>query len=112
VTGPVTIDLPTPSGSWVLSQTPALNSSGRVIQTSEILACWSRGLVTGAAGKGAASGLGPLGACLAPENLHVEITLQPAGRYWPLQWIETALYTVLAALLAAVCFWRIGRLRG
>lgn len=112
VTGPVTIDLPTPYGSWVLSQTPALNSSGQVIQTSEILSCWSRGLVTGAAGKGAASGLGPLGACLAPENLHVEITYQPAGRYWPLQWIETALYTILAALLAAVCFRRIGRLRG
>ena len=52
VTGPVTIDLPTPDGAWVLSQTPALNSSGQVIQTSEILSCWSRGLVTGAAGKG------------------------------------------------------------
>lgn len=111
VTGPVTIGLPAPSGSWVLSETSALDGSGRPIQTGQILTCWSR-LLTGPGGKGGASGFGPLGDCLAPQNLHVEITYQPADRYWPLQWIETALYTALALLLVAVCFWRIRRLRG
>ena len=39
-------------------------------------------------------------------------TYEPASRYWLLQWIETALHAALAALLAAVCFWRIRRVRG
>jgi hypothetical protein len=56
--------------------------------------------------------LSPLGACLAPDDLHVEITYQPASSYWPLQWIETAFYAALAALLAAASFRRIRRLRG
>ena len=113
VTGPVNIDLPAPAGAWALSQTPALNSAGQPIQTSEILNCWSQ-LVSqagAATGKGGGSGFGSLGACLAPLDLHVDITYQPASRYWPLQWFETAVYAALAALLAAACFWRIGRLR-
>ncbi|HEV3173394.1 MAG TPA: ABC transporter permease subunit [Actinocrinis sp.] len=113
VTGPVTIDLPAPPGAWALSQTPALNSAGQPIQTSEILNCWSQMLAQGPpAFKGASSGFGSLGTCLAPLDLHVDITYQPAGRYWPLQWLETAVYAVLAALLAAACFWRVRRLRG
>lgn len=112
VTGPVAIDLPAPSGSWMLSATPALDSAGSTIPTSQILPCWSR-LLTGAEQvKGGSQGFGPLGACLAPQNLHVEITYQPAERYWQLQWIETALYAALAALLAAACFARVRRLRG
>ena len=110
-TGPVTIDLPAPPGSWVRSQTPALDSDDQPIQTSQILTCWSH-LLAGPTGKGGPSGFGPLGTCLAPQDLRVEITYLPAGRYWPLQWIETALYTILAALLTAACFWRIRRLRG
>lgn len=110
VTGPVTIDLPTPAGSWGLSQSPALNSAGQPIQTSEILNCWSRTLNdagAGPVGKGTSAGFGTLGACLAPLDLHVDLTYQPASRYWPLQWIESAVYAALAALLAAACFWRI-----
>jgi ABC-type transport system involved in multi-copper enzyme maturation permease subunit len=111
VTGPVAIDLPAPAGSWVLSESPALSSAGQPIQTSAILTCWSR-LLTEPPVKGGTEDFGSLGACLAPQNLHVAITYQPADRYWPLQWIETALYAVLAALLAAVCFRRTRRLRG
>ena len=109
--GPVGIDLPAPAGAWIQSETPALNSAGQPVQTSAILACWSQ-LLVGPAGKGGSDGLGALGACLAPQNLHVDITYQPANRYWPLQWIETALYAVLAALLTVACFRRIRRLRG
>jgi ABC-type transport system involved in multi-copper enzyme maturation permease subunit len=110
-TGPVGIDLPAPTGSWVQSETPALNSAGQPIQTRAILTCWSQ-MAGGSSGKGGSPGFGSLGACLAPQNLHVDITYQPADRYWPLQWIETALYLVFAALLAAACFRRIHRLRG
>ena len=109
VTGPVRIDLPTPPGSWVLSETPALNSAGQQIPTSEILDCWSQ--LLGPAAKGSPNGFGPLGACLAPKDLHVDITYQPADHYWPLQWIETALYFALAALLTATCFRRLRKFR-
>ncbi|HWG26222.1 hypothetical protein [Actinospica sp.] len=92
VTGPVAVDLPEPPGSWVLSESPALSSAGQPIQTSAILTCWSQ-LLTEPPVKGGSAGFGPLGACLAPQNLHVAITYQPADRYWPLQWTETALYS-------------------
>ncbi|HZP54087.1 ABC transporter permease subunit [Actinocrinis sp.] len=110
-TGPVAIDLPTPAGAWNLGETPALNSAGRPIQTSEVLTCWSQLLSKGpvVVKGGPPAGFGSLGACLAPLNLHVNISYLPANRYWPLQWIETALYTVLAALLAAFCFRRVRR---
>ncbi|TKA01687.1 hypothetical protein [Actinacidiphila oryziradicis] len=49
--------------------------------------------------------------CLAKRNIHVEVTEQPANRYWTFQWVETAISAALAALLAGVGFWRIrGRL--
>jgi hypothetical protein len=41
------------------------------------------------------------------ESLHLRqtVTYQPASRYWPLQWIETAIYLALALALAALCLW-------
>jgi ABC-type transport system involved in multi-copper enzyme maturation permease subunit len=111
VTGPVTIDLPAPPGAWIQSETPALNTAGQPIQTSEVLTCWSQ-LADAPPSKGQGPDFSPLGACLAPHNLHIDITYQPADHYWPLQWIETALYFTLAALLGATCFQRIRRLRG
>jgi hypothetical protein len=110
VTGPVDIDLPGPTGAWILSETPALNSDGRPAPTSEIITCWSQMSSQGASvDKSGSPNFGPLGDCLAPLNLHVDISYQPAGRYWSLQWIETALYTALSALLATFCFRRIRR---
>jgi hypothetical protein len=112
-TDPVHIDLPGPAGAWILSESPALDRTGTVIPTSQVITCWSRILGQGApAGKGQSPGFGPLGACLAPQDLHVDVTYQAASRFWPMQWIETAVYTALAALLTGACFWRIRRLRG
>jgi ABC-type transport system involved in multi-copper enzyme maturation permease subunit len=112
-TGPVHIDLPAPAGAWILSESPALNRTGAQVPTSAVLSCWSQFLgPSSPAGKGTSPGFGPLGGCLAAQNLHVDITYQPASRYWQLQWAETAVYTALAALLAAACFWRVRSLRG
>jgi hypothetical protein len=33
------------------------------------------------------------------------LTYQPAGRYWPFQWYELAIFIVLALLLAGSCLW-------
>jgi ABC-2 family transporter len=44
-------------------------------------------------------------------HLRQIVTYQPADRYWTFQWIETGLYTLLAAGLAALGLWRVRRLR-
>ncbi len=38
------------------------------------------------------------------------LSYQPAGRFWPLQWAETALFLVLSASLTWFCFRRLHRL--
>jgi hypothetical protein len=43
-------------------------------------------------------------ACWVAHKLHFEHTYQPGGRYWTFQWIELALFTALAALLAGFGF--------
>ncbi|MCO6007020.1 ABC transporter permease [Actinoallomurus purpureus] len=44
-------------------------------------------------------------ACMAGQNLHFSYTYQPAGRYWPFQWIELSAYLGVTLLLAAFGFW-------
>jgi hypothetical protein len=40
------------------------------------------------------------------------ITYQPSSRFWPLQWLEMAIYLVLAAGLSLLCVWQVRRRRG
>jgi hypothetical protein len=37
------------------------------------------------------------------------VIYQPASRYWAFQWSETAIYLLLALLLAGFCTWWISR---
>jgi ABC-type transport system involved in multi-copper enzyme maturation permease subunit len=46
-------------------------------------------------------------ACTARQNLHFSYTYQPAGRYWPFQWIELSAFLALSLLLTGFAFWRI-----
>jgi hypothetical protein len=48
---------------------------------------------------------------LAAMHLRQSVTYQPAGRFWPLQWIETGIYLVLAAGLGWVCVSEVRRRR-
>jgi hypothetical protein len=41
---------------------------------------------------------------VASLHLRQEMTYQPASRYWPLQWLETAIYLAAALLLSGLCF--------
>ena len=43
-------------------------------------------------------------ACLASQGIREAIAYQPASRYWPFQWTETAIYLALALALAGYCF--------
>ena len=48
--------------------------------------------------------------CLGSHGVRVEITYQPASRYWAFQWYETGFYLMLALGLSGICYWRIRRL--
>jgi ABC-type transport system involved in multi-copper enzyme maturation permease subunit len=84
-------------GSWILSNQSIL-PSGQVFTGPATQAC-----------------LGPnSNACnswLASKHLRELITYQPASRFWPLQWIETGIYLVLAAGLGMLCAWQVRRKR-
>jgi len=99
--GPVSIFGPGPKDAWLLSATNVENNSGQEISGNQVTTCLNN----------PALDLPSLGACLAPDNLHIDYTYQPASNYWPLQWIETGIYLTLATLLGATCFWRIRRHR-
>jgi ABC-type transport system involved in multi-copper enzyme maturation permease subunit len=50
--------------------------------------------------------------CFAWVNtlgLRQSVTYQPSGRFWALQWAETGVFLVLAALLVALGFWLLRR---
>jgi hypothetical protein len=55
----------------------------------------------------------PLGCkkTLAAMDLRESVSYQPASRFWPLQWIETGIYLVLAAGIGGVCVWLVRRRR-
>jgi ABC-type transport system involved in multi-copper enzyme maturation permease subunit len=99
--GPVTIYNPGPKDAWILSATNVENSAGQEISGNQVNTCLSN----------PALDLPALGGCLAPDNLHIDYTYQPASNYWPLQWYETGIYLALAALLTGACFWRIRKHR-
>jgi ABC-type transport system involved in multi-copper enzyme maturation permease subunit len=48
-------------------------------------------------------------AALARLHLRQVVIYQPASRYWAFQWSETAIYLLLALLLAGFCTWWINR---
>jgi ABC-type transport system involved in multi-copper enzyme maturation permease subunit len=48
-------------------------------------------------------------AALARLHLRQVVTYQPGSRYWAFQWSETAIYVLLALLLAGFCTWWINR---
>jgi hypothetical protein len=48
---------------------------------------------------------------LASMHLRQSVTYQPASRFWPLQWIETGIYLVLAAGLGGLCVAQVRRRR-
>ncbi|MCC9312409.1 ABC transporter permease [Kitasatospora sp. RB6PN24] len=85
-----------PGGPWVVNTTPMLDPSGHPAGH----AAWFQDCMDH-------SSYAELAACLAKGNLHVDISEQPAARYWTFQYVETALFTTLAALLAALATWRI-----
>ncbi|MGH3258504.1 MAG: ABC transporter permease [Streptosporangiaceae bacterium] len=84
-------------GAWVLS-TSGHTYTGPA--THILRTCYNGPTSTPACGTAFAT--------LHPQLL---LTYQPASRYWPLQWYETAIYLTTALTLTGICFWWIGRRR-
>ena len=96
--------LTTPQGSWVLNNSPVENSSDSDVNMQNYNTCFLGPLTTKQSVSPA-----QIGACLSKYDLHEAMTYQPASHYWPLQWIETGIFTVLAGVLSGSCFWWIRR---
>ena len=48
--------------------------------------------------------------CMSAAGIRMQVSYQPAGRYWALQWLETAIFAALALGLGGICGWRVRRL--
>lgn len=77
-----------PAGSWVVSM-QIIEPSGQPL---------SHPLEIGPAAPCSAAGT-----CL--QGYTQRLVYQPGSRYWPFQWTETGLFTVLALLLVGFCYW-------
>jgi hypothetical protein len=100
-------------GAWVLSDTvitPSGAQSPDVVVTPagpELTVMPKACLPTPGIGINGADCRQALGAL----HLRQSVSYQPASRFWPLQWIETGIYLVLAAGLGLVCMWQVRRRR-
>jgi hypothetical protein len=107
-------DLP---NTWITSA-QIVNTRGEAL-TTQVLNSACPGI-----GRGRGGGGGGLGHTRAPQavvnslqdcvakigvHYHQAVTYQPAGHYWPLQWLELAIFLGAALVLAAACLWRIRR---
>jgi ABC-2 family transporter protein len=91
------LNLPGQPGAWLLSS-GAINAAGQATSTTPA-ACSTPSVRNGPA----------LFPCLARNGIREAITYQPASRYWPFEWAETAVYLALALALAGYCFRRLNR---
>jgi hypothetical protein len=101
------VDVDTPGG-WVLS-TGTVDGSGKAVQSypSWVSTCLPPpGTVPARPGAREAG-------CferLASAGYREQLTYHPASQYWALQWRETGVLLVGAALLVGATFWRVRRL--
>ncbi|WP_322755953.1 ABC transporter permease subunit [Frankia sp. Cas3] len=84
-------------GAWVISSTEAVDSAGMPPSPDVVTQCFK------------AREFSDTIECFAKHNLHVTTAYQPPSRYWPFQWIETAINATAATLLVGLCFWWIRR---
>jgi hypothetical protein len=85
-------------GAWLLSS-GAVNAAGQATSTTPA-ACTARSMRNGNPG---------FLDCLASHDIREAVSYQPASRYWPFEWTETAIYLAVALALSGYCFWRLGR---
>lgn len=105
--GVITVDAP--DGAWVITnETVDADGAAPDQLPQAVIDCAPR-----PPGEGGPPRLGDVHACfaqLADFGYRQHLVYQPASRFWPLQWLETALFLVLTALLTWLCFRSLRRL--
>jgi len=84
------------AADWILSSQP-VNAAGQPVTTVPH-ACASP-----------ESGPDNFVACLASHGIQMQVSYQPASRYWAFQWLETGIFLTAALGLGGLCHWRIRR---
>jgi hypothetical protein len=114
-------DPPNLPNTWITSL-GIVNARGQAL-TAQVLNGACPGIARGRGGGGRGGGglgghskapqavVNALQDCVAKigTTYHEVVAYQPAGRYWPLQWCELAIFLGAALILAAACLWRIRR---
>lgn len=105
--GILEIGVRNPAGAWVLAN-ETVDPAGNVADPLPefIQTCAPR------PGQGPPE-RGSMESCMAQLGQHgyqQRLTYQPGSRFWPLQWLELALYLALTALLTWFCFRRVRHL--
>jgi ABC-type transport system involved in multi-copper enzyme maturation permease subunit len=90
--------------AWISNTSELLTANGRPLDAGTFNDCLMNPPKTGATGT-----FGDAAQCLGALNLHITMSYQPNDRYWPFQWIESAIYLALSILLAAFGLWRVQR---
>jgi hypothetical protein len=100
-------------GAWVLSDTVITSSGAEASNAIMTPAGPELTALPRACIPTPGSGINPVTCRNAVAAMHLRqfVTYQPASRFWPLQWIETGIYLVLAAGLGWVCVWQVRRRR-
>lgn len=92
--------------AWITDTSELLTANGEPLAVDRFNACLS--MPPGSPG----DGVGRFGAaahCLGALNLHLRLSYQPNHRYWPFQWLESALYLAGTLLLALYGIRRVQR---
>jgi ABC-type transport system involved in multi-copper enzyme maturation permease subunit len=95
-------------GDWVLSN-ETVDATGRVAALPTWLAgCLPQPPSPSSSGGQVTATRASIEACFArltDEGYRQRVIYEPANRFWPLQWAETALFLALSGLLTWFCFW-------
>jgi ABC-type transport system involved in multi-copper enzyme maturation permease subunit len=104
ITGGAVVKGLTVPNAWISETSKLLTANGQPLDDKQFDDCFMNAPRTGATGT-----FGDIAVCLGNLDLHVQIAYHPNHRYWPFQWIESAIYLALTALLTAFGLWRIQR---
>lgn len=102
-----------PLGSWVITNETVDPDGNPATRLPKEVATCAPPPPEAVPGPSRLPSFGDVSACFAKLNdlgYRQHMVYQPASMFWPLQWLETALFAVLTALLTWLCFRSLRRL--
>jgi ABC-type transport system involved in multi-copper enzyme maturation permease subunit len=108
--GPEALEVANPTGVWVLANETVDRDGNAVFPLPDVV---SDCLPAPRSGSAAVPDVAQLNECFAQltsAGYDQRLEYQPGSRFWPLQWLETAMFLALTGLLAWFCFRRLRHL--